>query len=36
VRIADVEEAQKQVVAAARKLADDGKLILGSAGNDFV
>jgi flagellar motor switch protein FliG len=36
VRITDVEEAQKQVVAAARTLADDGKLILGSAGNDFV
>jgi len=36
VRITDVEEAQKAVVAAARKLADDGKLILGSAGNDFV
>ncbi len=35
-RITDVEEAQKQIVSAARKLVDDGKLMLGSGGNDFV
>lgn len=36
VRITDVEEAQKEIVAAARKLVDDGKLMLGTGGNDFV
>jgi len=35
-RIADVDEAQKQIVSAARKLVDDGKLMIGSGGNDFV
>ena len=35
-RISDVEEAQKQIVAAARKLVDDGKLMIGTGGNDFV
>jgi len=36
VRVTDVDEAQKQIVAAARQLVDDGKLMLGSGGNDFV
>ncbi len=36
VRITDVEEAQKEIVAAARKLVDDGKLMIGTGGNDFV
>ncbi len=36
VRITDVEDAQKQIVAAARQLVDDGKLMIGSGGNDFV
>jgi flagellar motor switch protein FliG len=36
VRITDVEEAQKQIVAAAKQLVDDGKMMMGSAGNDFV
>jgi len=36
VRVTDVEEAQKQIVAAARQLVDDGKLMIGSGGNDFV
>jgi len=35
-RITDVEEAQKQIVSAARKLVDDGKLMIGTGGNDFV
>jgi len=36
VRITDVEDAQKQIVAAARQLVDDGKMMMGGAGNDFV
>lgn len=36
VRVTDVEDAQKQIVAAARQLVDDGKLIIGTGGNDFV
>lgn len=36
VRITDVEDAQKQIVAAARQLVDDGKMMMGSGGNDFV
>lgn len=36
VRITDVEEAQKQIISAARKLVDDGKLMIGTGGNDFV
>ncbi|MDH3977272.1 MAG: flagellar motor switch protein FliG [Gammaproteobacteria bacterium] len=36
VRITDVEEAQKEIVSAARQLVDDGKMMMGSAGNDFV
>lgn len=36
VRLAEVEESQKEIVAIARKLADEGTLILGSDANDFV
>lgn len=36
VRLAEVEEAQREIVAVARRLADDGKLILGNEANDFV
>lgn len=36
VRLAEVEEAQREIVAVARKLADDGTLILGNEANDFV
>jgi len=36
VRITDVEDAQKQLVAAARQLVDDGKMVMGGGGNDFV
>jgi flagellar motor switch protein FliG len=34
VRMADVEEAQKQIMRMARKLSDSGELMLGGA--DFV
>jgi len=36
VRITEVEEAQKQIVATARKLADDGTIMIGSGGDDFL
>jgi len=36
VRLAEVEEAQREIVAVARKLAEDGTLILGNEANDFV
>ena len=36
VRITEVEEAQKQIVATARKLADEGSIMIGSGGDDFV
>lgn len=36
VKRADVEEAQRQVLAAARKLADDGEIVLGGGEDDFV
>jgi flagellar motor switch protein FliG len=32
----EVEEAQKSIVAIARKLSDDGAIMLGSGGNDYV
>ncbi len=36
VRITEVEEAQKQIVATARKLADDGTIMIGTGGDDFL
>ena len=36
VRISDVETAQKEIVTVARRLADEGTLMLGSGGDDFV
>ena len=36
VRIAEVEAAQKEVVATARRLADEGTIMLGSGGDEFV
>jgi len=36
VRITEVEEAQKQIVATARKLADEGAIMIGSGGDDFL
>ena len=35
-RLSDVEEAQKQIVAAARKLADEGTIMIGGGSDDFV
>jgi len=36
VKISEVEDAQKEIVAAARKLAEAGTLMLGKSGDDFV
>ena len=36
VRLKEVEEAQKRVLVVARTLADDGKIMLGDQGDDFV
>jgi flagellar motor switch protein FliG len=35
-RMADVEEAQKQVIRIARKLSDAGEMMLAGRGDDFV
>ncbi len=35
-RLADVEEAQKQIIRIARKLSDSGELVLAGRGDDFV
>ena len=35
VRMSDVEDAQKDILAIARKLADDGEIMLGG-GDDMV
>lgn len=36
VKLADVEEAQKHILALANQFAEDGKLMLGGGGDDFV
>jgi flagellar motor switch protein FliG len=36
VRVADVEAAQKNILATARRLAEAGELVLGGKGEDFV
>ncbi len=36
VRIAEVEAAQKEIVATARRLADEGTIMLGGGGEEFV
>lgn len=36
VKRAEVDEAQKAVIAIARQLADAGEIVLGAAGNDYV
>ncbi len=36
VKLSDVEIAQKEVVTVARRLADDGTIMLGGSGNEFV
>ena len=35
-RLSDVEAAQKEILQAARKLADEGKINLGGGGEEFV
>ena len=35
-RIADVEEAQKNIMRLARKMSDAGELVLVGRGDDFV
>jgi flagellar motor switch protein FliG len=36
VKLSDVEAAQKDIVAVARRLADDGTIMLGAGANEFV
>jgi flagellar motor switch protein FliG len=36
VRLADVEAAQKEILLAARKLADEGSIQLGGKGEQYV
>lgn len=36
VRLSEVEEAQKEIVYTARRLADEGSLILGNGGEEYV
>jgi flagellar motor switch protein FliG len=36
IRIAEVEAAQKNIMRIARKLADDGEIVLVGKGDDFV
>ncbi len=36
VRLADVEEAQKAILDVAKRLADEGQILIGSGGDDFV
>lgn len=35
-RVSDVEAAQKEILAAARRLADAGQIMLGGKGDEFV
>ena len=34
VRLKDVEEAQKEILAVARRMADAGEIVLGGKGDD--
>jgi len=36
VKLSDVEAAQKDIVGTARRLADEGTIMLGGGGNEFV
>jgi flagellar motor switch protein FliG len=36
VKRAEVEEAQKAIIAVARKLAAEGAIMMGDAGDDYV
>ena len=36
IKISEVEAAQKEIVRTAKKLADEGELMVGKASNDYV
>ena len=36
VKLSDVEAAQKEILAVARRLADAGEIVLGGGGEEFV
>ena len=36
VRLADVEMAQKEILIVARRLSDDGEIMLGGSGDEMV
>jgi flagellar motor switch protein FliG len=36
VRLSDVEAAQKEILLVARKLAEDGEIMLGGSGDEMV
>ncbi len=36
VRVSEVEQAQKEILAVAKRLADDGQIALGGGGDDFI
>jgi flagellar motor switch protein FliG len=36
VRVSEVEDAQKEIVSIARRMADDGTLQLGTGSDDFI
>ena len=36
IRLADVEEAQKEILTVAQRLAEEGQIMLGGGGDDFV
>ncbi len=36
VRVSEVEEAQREILGVARRLADEGEIILGSGGDEML
>jgi len=36
VRLSDLEEAHKEILAVVRRMADDGTIVLSSKGDEFV
>ena len=36
IRLADVEEAQKEILGVAQRLAEEGQIMLGGGGEDYV
>ena len=35
-KLSDVEDAQKEILEVALRLAEEGKIMLGSGGDDFI